>query len=388
MIPKTLHHSRSVLTVFLTLIALIFLCLPERNASAIQVLPTSLVYCSANDGAVVYFTPITDTGLRLRFYIDVIGREFIEYVKGRYDYNGGGAACPSFGRMIDAETSKRKLEANARQAGKQVVETDWRYVVDPDYVLYYQQEGEDVIAVVEGMRKHTHTYCLSDSAQGTLYTTGPFETGQAVNLSYWYRGFDQLLKQKYGFKGQVFCNIGSPQEDGRLMAARIAGARAAGKKVVDTGWKYDPNVVATNNPPSPKRDDDPEPVQRPAPNPSRQASDEAMKEVPAAVAYCQKDPSMSAIFICDSFGRSVYNYRMAHLNETPEPLTAIVAKLNCGECVDTVRVSSWVEKHAPADNLSPKATNCVTQNVIVSLQTTPQANRVMEFYKKAVVACK
>ena len=88
MIPKTLHHSRPVITFFLTLIALIFLCLPERNASAIQVLPTSLVYCSANDGAVVYFTPITDTGLRLRFYIDVIGREFIEYVKGRYDYNG------------------------------------------------------------------------------------------------------------------------------------------------------------------------------------------------------------------------------------------------------------------------------------------------------------
>ena len=96
---------------------------------------------------------------------------------------------------------------------------------------------------------------------------------------------------------------------------------------------------------------------------------------------------MSAIFNCDNFGRAVYNYRMAHINEPPEPLATVEAKLNCVECVDPVRVSSWVQNRATADKLSNKATNCVTQNVIVNLQKTPQANRLKEFYSEAVATC-
>lgn len=96
---------------------------------------------------------------------------------------------------------------------------------------------------------------------------------------------------------------------------------------------------------------------------------------------------MSAIFNCDNFGRAVYNYRMAHIDQSSEPLAIVVAKVNCVECVDTVRVSSWVENRAAADKLSNKAINCVTQNVIVNLQKTPQANRLMGFYSEAVVTC-
>jgi hypothetical protein len=96
---------------------------------------------------------------------------------------------------------------------------------------------------------------------------------------------------------------------------------------------------------------------------------------------------MSAIFNCDNFGRAVYNYRMAHINEPPAPLATVVAKLNCVECVDPVRVSSWVQNRAMADKLSGKVTNCVTQNVIVNLQKTPQANRLKESYSEAVATC-
>ena len=381
MTPTTRHLMICFTVIALTLL---FVQAGETNQFA-----SVLVYCSADNGTVLYVTPMYDTQLRVgSFSSDVIAREFGEYLKGRYDYSGRGGGCPIFNRPMDVETSRRNLEAKARQAGEQVVEVDWRYVVDPDLLAASKSSGEDPVAIVAGMRKTTHTYCMSDSAQGTLYTTGPTETGQAVNLSNWFRGFDQLLKQKYAFKGQIFCNTGSPQDIGRLMAARIAGVRAAGKKVVDTGWKYDPNAVATNNPAPAKRDDDPEPVQRPAaPNTSRQASDAAIKEMPAAVAYCQKDPSMSVIFICDSFGRSVYNYRMAHLNEAPEPLASIVAKLNCVECVDPNRVTTWVERHAATDKLSPKATNCASMNTIANLQKTPQANRLNDFYKEAVATC-
>lgn len=174
------------------------------------------------------------------------------------------------------------------------------------------------------------------------------------------------------------------------MGARIAGARAAGKKIVDTGWKYDASAVATNNPTPAPRDNDPEPVQRPAPpNPSRHASDIAIKEMPESVAYCKKDATLSLVFNCDSFGRVVYNYRMAHLGEAPEPMASLMAakKLNCAECIDNTRVSLWVEKRAAAENLSPQATNCVSQNVIVTLYKTPEANRLTEFYKQAVATC-
>jgi hypothetical protein len=172
------------------------------------------------------------------------------------------------------------------------------------------------------------------------------------------------------------------------MEARLAGARAAAKKIVNTGWKYDSAAVATTAPA--QRDNDPEPVQRPAPpNPSRAASDTAIKELPASKAYCQKDPAMSQVFICDNFARVVYNYRMAHVNEAAEPLASLVAahKLNCAECIDNTRVSLWVENRAAADKLSPKATNCVSQNVIVTLYKTPEANQLREFYKQAIATC-
>lgn len=353
-------------------------------------------YCmQEGNGSTVYFSAIYDIKLPppARFSTNIIGREFIEYLKGRYDLNpttGFPASCPLFGRISDAEASKSQFEAQARGANKQVVQTNWSYVIDPDFIAAAYTNAEDPMAVVAAKRKPTHTYCMSDSAQGTLYTTGPVETGQAVNLSFWYRGFDQMLRQKYGFKGQVHCNVGPSVELTRLMAARAAGAREAGKKIVNTGWKYDASAMATSNPTPAQRDNDPEPVQRPAPpNPSREASDIAIKEMPESVAYCKKDATFLLVFNCDSFGRVVYNYRMAHLGEAPETVASLMAakKLNCAECIDNTRLSLWVEKRAAADNLSPQATNCVSQNVIVTLYKTPEANRLTEFYKQAVATC-
>jgi hypothetical protein len=232
---------------------------------------------------------------------------------------------------------------------------------------------------------------MSDSAQGTLYTAGPVETGLAVNLSLWYRGFNEYLSQEYGFKGQIDCNIGALVVVKRIMDARIAGTRAANKKIIETGWKYDAAATATNNPRPVPKDNDPEPVPRPAaPNPSRKASDEAMKEVPAATEYCRKDPALSAVFICDNFARAIYNYRMAHVGEAPEPMANLIAanKLDCPGCIDNTRVGLWVENRAAADNLSPQAGNCARQKVIVALQQQQQPSRLKEFYQQAVASCK
>ena len=72
-----------------------------------------------------------------------------------------------------------------------------------------------------------------------------------------------------------------------------------------------------------------------------------------------------------------------------EPLASLVTahKLNCAECIDNTRVSLWVSNRATADKLSPQATSCVSQNVIVTLYKTPEANQLREFYKQAVATC-
>jgi hypothetical protein len=397
MAPDTvLNTIRLVLTICFCAIAwTVFLCTPAVTSPMAQALKTP-GYCMAESGGIVYFSALYDTKLNqpVRISSSYIAREFVEYLKGRYEFTPQGndpASCGVLKNSALAEASKRQFETQARQANKQVIETDWRFVPEDEIVAAsYSHIGEDVVQVVALKRKITHTYCVSEPFQGTLYTTGPIETGAAVNLSLWYRGFSQLLTQKYSFKGTVHCNIGSLPEITRILGARVGGARAAGRQVVDTRWKYDALAVASGNTTPAKRDDDPEPVQRPTPPPpSASARDLAAKEMPESVAYCKRDAALSAVFNCDRFGRVVYNYRIAHVNETREPVASLVAahKLNCAECIDNTRVSLWVSQRANTDKLETKVTNCVTQNVIVTLYKTPEAERLMDFYKQAVAAC-
>jgi hypothetical protein len=106
------------------------------------------------------------------------------------------------------------------------------------------------------------------------------------------------------------------------------------------------------------------------------------------VNYCKNDPTVSLVFNCDNFGREVYNYRMAHQSEAPEPVASLVNKLNCVGCVDGTRVSSWIMNRGAADKLDNRVVNCITQNVIVTLQKRPEPAHFKEFYADAVAMCK
>jgi hypothetical protein len=128
-----------------------------------------------------------------------------------------------------------------------------------------------------------------------------------------------------------------------------------------------------------------------APRPAQMsANDIALKEVADSVAYCNNDPSMSLVFNCDNFGREVYNYRMAHQNEKPETIASLAQsnKLNCVGCVDGTRVSTWIMNRGAADKLDNRVVNCITQNVIVTLQKRPEPAHFKEFYADAVAMCK
>ena len=397
MLSRNVSRQRTVVKSILWLLCASLMALaaiiPARTESAPTAtrpnLATFKIYCASSlDQPTVYFSNIFDANLKAQTQISTLplGSAFKNYLVEEYDFkSSSGAGCGFFDSLAKAEANKRQLMVQAQQANKRVVEVNWNH--GP---LSETPMGDGASIGIAGPIP-TYTFCAMPH-EVTMYYSAVFKTaGGQVNPK-WNDAFSEFLYKTYGFHAEVepTCTImATNREAEAILNARVAGARINSHKVVETGWKFDPTGTYKPAPkPTPKADDDPEPVQRPvAPNPSRQASDTAMKEVPAAVAYCQKDPSMSAIFNCDNFGRAIYNYRMAHINESPEPLATVVTKLNCVECVDPVRVSSWVQNRATADKLSNKATNCVTQSVIVNLQKTPQANRLKEFYSEAVATC-
>ena len=348
-------------------------------------------YCASDTGQpVVYFSEVFDTGLhKYGFHDDQpVDNEFNEYLKGRFDFKGNETypvGCPFFDSVSQGEASKRDLENQMRQANKQVVEVTWGFKPNEAEIALSSAPRTEREANGPPRPRPTHTWCLSDTYQGTVYATGPFDTDQ--NWAQWYQGFNRFLKEKYSFPGRVECKVTTLSDARRLMSARTEGARAAGRKVVDTGWRYDPSTAAISKP-KPK-DDDPEPAERPAaPSASQDVRAAATKEIPDSQAYCQKDLAMSAFFICQYFSRCVYNYRIAHPGDT-QSIASLVAgeKLNLSECIDNMRVMYWVKDRAAAQKLSPQVTNCAVQNVITTLSKKPQLSRMKEFYNEAVAAC-
>ncbi len=102
-----------------------------------------------------------------------------------------------------------------------------RYTPDPIEVAdSFSRIGADSPARPQGNEKHDHTFCLSQTYQGAVYLTGPFETSTSVSLYPWQVGFTQYLKQKYSFQGGVDCNVETPTTSQRLVDARKEGARA------------------------------------------------------------------------------------------------------------------------------------------------------------------
>ena len=73
-------------------------------------------YCMAESGGTVYFSSFYDTKLNLPARMsNFIGREFVEYLKGRYEFKPQGnfpASCPYFGKMSDADGRAHGSEAD------------------------------------------------------------------------------------------------------------------------------------------------------------------------------------------------------------------------------------------------------------------------------------
>jgi hypothetical protein len=234
-----------------------------------------------------------------------------------------------------------------------------------------------------------HGFCVAGPLAGPLYVSDVFDAVAPVSIGCWNMVFLRFLGGKYGYKGNIQCENGTLDESRRVLKAATDGARAAGRNIVETGWK---SAAAANSAPAARVDEDREPP-RPAPgaaSPTTDARKLAGKEAPAVLAYCQKDRLLSVVFDCLRVQHAVISYRAAHPAGTPEPLAALFTgdKLDCTQCMDNHKQAAWAKRQALAQRMKAPAAPCVSQQFVAKLKAKPYPNRVQEHFDAAVVACK
>ncbi len=358
-------------------------------------------YCvSELSDTVVYASTIFDTKLNPKAKIapHSIDREFQEYLKGRYGFKPRGnfpVRCGVLATAPEAEASKGRVLALVPSTSRQV-EVDWKYLPDSAWVAasFVYEHDQGLPGSTPPRAPTDHGYCFSQPAGGALSVSTVFDGKPSLNLAQWQIAYSKYLGPKKGFIGDVSCNIGSPNEARRMVRARSDGARAAGREVVETGWKYGDAAAAASAPPA-KADDDREPAPPPPPPapPSAQARDFATKEMPEVTAMCGNDRMMSGAFDCNMVARVVYNYRIANWSAgaTPEPLAELIAagKLDCTQCINQF-VEMWAVSRAQSTGyVLPQApAECAAKRFAESIKAKPYLNRVKELFDAAVKACK
>lgn len=343
----------------------------------------------------VYFSAVFDTKLNPSVTNDAfpIVREFHAYLKARYGFTTNSnypVSCGVSNSVAVAEAGRGRTEDRMRQEQRKVVEVDWTYLPDEAAAAAsFNRSGGDP-RNPPPRPQADHGFCVAGPFEGPLYVSDTFDAVAPVSIAQWNIAFLRLLGGKYGYKGTIQCENGSLHESRRVLKAATDGARAAGRNIVATGWKYD---AAANTAPAPRVDEDREPP-RPAPGALAASTDArklAGKEAPAVLAYCQKDRLLSVVFDCLRVQQTVIAYRIAHAaGGTPEPLAGLFAgdKLDCTKCLDNYKQKSWANRQALAQRLKPAVAKCVAQRFEANLKAKPYPNRVQEHYDAAVAACK
>ncbi len=358
--------------------------------------------CSSEAGTTLYVSPVFDTGLNLKARVSMrpIEREFLQYLKGRYGSTSNAAYpanCTRQTSAAEASTTLAGLRTQAQGQGKKVVSVDWKYDPDTAFVsLSYDFSRQGDGRNVEVAGPSDRGYCLSNGLDGPQYVSSAFPTGVA-NLSLWLNEFDRFLRARYGFRGNgtdprvmnpVDCNIGRTTEVERTIRARSDGARAGGRKVIDTGWKPGGVPVAAS---APAKDDDKEPAPAPAPPPppSPDVRRFATDEGPAVLALCQNDRLIDGAFNCYAVQRAIYNYRIAHAGSPPEPLQQLFMgeQFDCSSCLKTGFVSMWAANRAMSNGYTSEKSECVGKKFEASITAHPFPHRVKDYFDAAMKAC-
>jgi hypothetical protein len=215
---------------------------------------TGRAWCSTTQGdSVVYMTPIFDSKLKAMspYRTKVMGYEFAQYIKGRFDHRHSdpfSGTCSTYSNDAQAERVRQMTQAQLIQARIRIVPVEWTYQPDPAEVVFADtaqraDPGEPIYKT--GTEKKG--FCVTEPFSQPLYVSAVFDFPQPANLAAAQIAWNKFLETKYGYKGApelrtvinpVYCSDGGRGDPARMMAARVAGAKAAGRKVVETDWKF------------------------------------------------------------------------------------------------------------------------------------------------------
>lgn len=364
---------------------------------------TIWVWCASDTSApTVYFTGPFDSGLSARsttFNTTSLGRQFAEYLKGRFNTKGD-ATCGKGVNGVDEAAARQtmsQLMAQSRSQNKQVVEvSDFKYVRDETAIkatFSPSREGSTNNEFAAGLR-NDHIYCVTGAFNNTVYYADVIANPNPSSNPA--PDYFRFLQQKYSFKGDLACPILNEAQAKLFLNARLTGARAAGKQIVNTGW---PAVApaATAQVPNDRYQDNDQPAQRPTANqpaPSAQVRDLASKEVSSALTFCQHDRAMSQGYNCACLQVKIYDYRVAHPAETLKGTPALASffdgkEFECDKCINGSKAQYFARDQAKIAGLrTPAAQDCAAEKFASLLRAKPIPSLAKEEVDSAIKACR
>lgn len=356
-------------------------------------------WCLSDSEQPVYVSRPFDSGMKRgpSFNGTSLGRQFAEYLRGRFDIKTT-ASCSTAGTTDQASVAGRvqNYVADLRRQNKQVVElADWNYIRDQVAIdASFDPKGDPTYINVEGTLPQDHFYCVSDSYQNTVYYAQPMRM-TSRDTSTPSIAFFNMLQQKYGYKGQQTCLLSSDPRATLLLKARLDGARAGGKKVVSTGWP----VAGASNSSAQTRlpDEDREPVQNSTvnqPAPSVHVRDIAGKEVSPALGFCRATRALLVSYDCVCLQLKIYDYRIAHPNDTLRALPALASFFD-GKLIDATKCMTDAPAKTEARNRAgsarlklPAQQDCVADKFVALLHANPVPSLAESQMDSAIKACR
>jgi len=349
----------------------------------------------------VYFAGPFDSGMSSKtrsFNALSLGRQFSEYLKGRYDIKGD-ASCGRGANSLDQAAAAQRMQeimAQMKQQNKQTVElSDWNYLRDDVAIKasFDALRTQSDYVNVEGGLPPDHIYCVTDSFNNKVYYAEPIAwTNPSDNPSV---GYFRFLQQKYSFKGTFRCpGINEPQAK-LYLNATLAGARAGGKQVVNSGWPP-ANFSETTQAPNDRYKDNDQPSQGPAANqPTRPTQAQAINAVTSqAVASCAHDPAMLRAYTCTCLQLRIHDYLAQHpavmVSGTPTATSLLAGTAYEPEkCInDSIAKTLARETSNSAGLKSPAALDCAAQKFVTALHANPIPSKAQAELDGAIKACR
>ncbi|HEY6244242.1 MAG TPA: hypothetical protein VIX17_09860 [Pyrinomonadaceae bacterium] len=350
---------------------------------------------------VVYYSRLFDSGINAKVqgnFAMPLGKQFGEYVNGRFDVRGN-ASCNYNFRKETVELSHETFLAQLRKQNKQLVEVpDWNYVRDETMInaSFSTTRTDNPWVDAEGGLPSDHIYCVAGPFNNTIYYAEPIALTNPSNNPT--PGYAKFLQQKYSVKGNLnlICPILNEPHEKLYLNARLAGARAAGKQVVNTGWPPE-NFATTAEVPNDRYKDNDQASQRPAANqtaPSTEVREIAAKEVTPALAFCQSKRPMARGYNCACLQAKIYDYRIAHPADTLRGIPTLASffdakEFQCDKCINDSMAKMLAHDAAGTAGLRlPAAQDCVAQKFVASLHENPIPSQAQAELDGAIRACR